>query len=72
MIDCLVDNRIYVALGGNAGSAHSSDAIGQLAASLMRHNRWHSKFDHAPFQLQYATDWPGWMTDERSIWQRDD
>ena len=68
MIDCLVDGRIYVAVGGNGGSAHSSDAIGKLAADLMLHNRWLSPLDHTPFRLQYADEWHDWMMDRRSVW----
>ncbi|MEM7531554.1 MAG: FAD-binding oxidoreductase [Chloroflexota bacterium] len=71
MIDCLVDGRIYVALGGNAGSAHPSDAIGRLAADLMRHNSWQSQLDHVPFQLQFSSDWHEWMTEQRSVIDRD-
>ncbi|MEM9777254.1 MAG: hypothetical protein AAF902_21940, partial [Chloroflexota bacterium] len=69
IIDQLADNQIYVALGGNAGAAHTSDAIGKLAADLMRHNRWCSDLDHEPFRIQYAADWHDWMSNPISIWQ---
>ncbi|MEM7800921.1 MAG: FAD-binding oxidoreductase [Chloroflexota bacterium] len=71
MIDVLVDGRIYVAVGGNAGSAHPSHAIGKLAADLLHHNRWRSELDHKPFQLQYAADWHDWMTGYATLWLTD-
>ena len=67
-IDCLQAGRIYVAIGGNGGSAHPSDAIGQLAASLMTHERWTSDLDPAPFQVQFANDWPAWMVNLSTGW----
>ena len=39
-IDAVVPGQVYVATGGNGSSAKSSDAIGQLAASLTWHNAW--------------------------------
>lgn len=69
MIDCLVDGRVYVAIGGNSGAAHPSDAIGKLAADLMQHNQWQSSLDLSLFQLQFAVDHEAWMSDPRSVWQ---
>lgn len=68
MIDCLIDGRVYVAAGGNAGAAHPSDAIGKLSADFMHHNRWTSNLDHTPFRLNYADEWPDWMTKMTSVW----
>ncbi|MCB8978023.1 MAG: FAD-binding oxidoreductase [Ardenticatenaceae bacterium] len=40
LIDAVVPGQVYVATGGNGSSAKSSDAIGQLAASLTWHDAW--------------------------------
>ncbi|MEZ4594704.1 MAG: FAD-dependent oxidoreductase [Chloroflexota bacterium] len=40
LIDAVVPGQVYVATGGNGSSAKSSDAIGQLAASLTWHGTW--------------------------------
>ncbi len=40
LIDTVVPGQVYVATGGNGSSAKSSDAIGQLAASLAWHDAW--------------------------------
>ncbi len=68
MIDCVVNGRVYVAVGGNGGSAHPSDAIGKLAADLMIHNEWRSHLEHKNFQAQYADDWSDWMSELTSVW----
>lgn len=52
-IDRLVPSRVYIAVGGNGGTAHTSDAIGKLAAELMVHDRWQSPLEHTPFQLSF-------------------
>ena len=51
IIDTLIPGRIYLAVGGNGGAAHPSDAIGQLAAGLMLHDAWLADMAHGPFQL---------------------
>ncbi len=68
MVDCLVDGRIYVAVDGNTGSAHPSDAIGKLTAELMMFNEWRSALPHKPFQKQLADDWHAWLTNPNSVW----
>ncbi|MAT97127.1 MAG: hypothetical protein CL608_08295 [Anaerolineaceae bacterium] len=51
-IDALVPGQVYVATGGNGSSAKSSDAIGQLAASLTWHDAWQDKeLDAALFRI---------------------
>lgn len=67
-IDCLQTDQLYVAIGGNGGSAHPSDAIGQLAATLMIHDRWISELDPAHFKLEFAQDWPAWMESVSTGW----
>ncbi len=49
-----VDERIFLATGGNGGSAHPSDAIGKLAADLVINGRWSSSLDPTLFQIIYA------------------
>lgn len=61
-IDTLIYDQIYVALGGNGGSAHPSDAIGKLAADLMHNGSWSSPITPHHFQLEYAADWQEWLT----------
>ncbi|MEM7346010.1 MAG: FAD-dependent oxidoreductase [Chloroflexota bacterium] len=60
-IDCLVPNQIYLAVGGNGGSAHPSDALGYLAAELMQSGAWSADIDPTPFQIQFADEWGEWM-----------
>lgn len=69
MIDALVPGRIYLATGGNGGSAHPSDAIGQLAADLMMNDRWLSPLPHDPFRICLARDWDDWMQTPSLLWQ---
>jgi hypothetical protein len=48
----MVPGQVYVATGGNGSSAKSSDAIGQLAASLTWHNAWQdTELDAALFGI---------------------
>ena len=66
MIDCVATTdsgtgQIYIAVGGNVGAAHPSDAIGKLAADLMHGDRWSSHIDRAPFQIAFADEWASWM-----------
>lgn len=52
LIDTVVPGQIYVATGGNGSSAKSSDAIGQLAASLTWHDAWQdTELDAALFAI---------------------
>ena len=51
-IDVMVPGQVYVAIGGNGSSAKSSDAIGQLAASLTWHDAWQdTELDAALFGI---------------------
>ena len=52
LIDAVVPGQIYVCTGGNGSSAKSSDAIGQLAASLTWHDAWQdTELDAALFKI---------------------
>jgi methionyl-tRNA synthetase len=55
-IDCVDGERIFVATGGNAMGAKSSDAIGKLAAELMHHGRWVDELAHDNFRAFFADD----------------
>ena len=68
MVDCLVPDRIYTAIAGIAGAAHSSDAIGKLAADLMMGEEWPSAIPREPFRVQFADEWRGWMGQATSVW----
>ncbi len=64
MIDSLDESnprQLYVAVGGNLGAAHSSDAIGKLAADLMVYDRWISRVDRTPFRVAFADEWESWL-----------
>ncbi len=51
-IDAMVPGQVYVATGGNGSSAKSSDAIGQLGASLTWHEEWQdTELDAALFSI---------------------
>ena len=54
IIDEIVPGRVYGAIGGNAGAAHTSDAIGRLAADKMR-GKWSATVDPSHFTLTNAT-----------------
>jgi glycine/D-amino acid oxidase-like deaminating enzyme len=52
LIDVVVPGQVYVCTGGNGSSAKSSDAIGQLAASLTWHDAWQdTELDATLFQI---------------------
>jgi len=52
LIDSVMPGQVYVCTGGNGSSAKSSDAIGQLAASLTWHDAWQDKeLDAALFSI---------------------
>jgi glycine/D-amino acid oxidase-like deaminating enzyme len=70
MIDVLEYNQIYVAVGGNGGGAHPSDAIGKLAADLMLQNDWGSDLPREPFRLQFADEWGEWMHQLSFVWDK--
>ena len=53
--------QLFIAAGGNAGAAHSSDAIGKLAADLMLREAWPQEIEHDPFGLHFADEWREWM-----------
>jgi sarcosine oxidase len=52
-IDSIDGERLFVATGGNGTSAKSSDAIGQLAASLVLNGAWVDALDGALFRAQW-------------------
>jgi sarcosine oxidase len=54
-----VDERIFVATGGNGMGAKASDAIGKLAAALMVDGRWTDELDPACFRAIYEDDIAG-------------
>jgi sarcosine oxidase len=61
-IDAVVPGQVYVATGGNGSSAKSSDAIGQLAASLAWHDAWPDTVlnaSHFQTQTRPAVNGPG-------------
>lgn len=51
IIDAVVPEKLYVAVGGNGSSAACADALGELAAKLMVHNRWKDHLEHLLFQV---------------------
>jgi sarcosine oxidase len=50
-----VDDGVYVAAGGNGGSAKSSDALGRLAVTVARGESWPPEIPSELFRAQYAT-----------------
>lgn len=53
-IDGLVNNRLYVATGGNGSGAKSSDAIGHLAANLVKTGKWKDDLPQELFKAKLA------------------
>jgi len=51
-----VDDNVYVAAGGNGGSAKSSDALGRLAATVVRDEPWPDVVRRDLFAAQFADD----------------
>ena len=49
-----LSNGIFDAAGGNGGSAKSSDALGQLAATLAQKEPWPQEIPRDLFRAQYA------------------
>jgi len=52
IIKPVVDDRLYVAVGGNGSSAYCSDALGHLAAGLVVHRKWTDSLDQAVFDYE--------------------
>jgi sarcosine oxidase len=47
-----LDERLFVATGGNGTAAKCADTLGYLAAQLMRGEAWEPVFERAMFQVQ--------------------
>lgn len=61
-IDSLVDNQVYVAIGGNGRSAKWADPLGALAASLTIANHWVDPLPASRFEAVFdnqPTNWVG-------------
>ena len=53
-IDELVKGRLYVAAGGNGSGAKSSDAIGKLAAGLVKTGQWKDDLPKESFEVHFS------------------
>ncbi|MDQ3248360.1 MAG: FAD-binding oxidoreductase, partial [Chloroflexota bacterium] len=51
-----LDERLFIATGGNGSSAKCSDTLGYLAAGLLLDQPWPDDFDRHEFRVLYATD----------------
>jgi glycine/D-amino acid oxidase-like deaminating enzyme len=49
-----IDERLFVATGGNGASAQTSDTLGWLAAELVLQNAWVEPFRREAFRAVYA------------------
>jgi len=48
-----VDERIFVATGGNGQGAKGADTLGELAAGFMHDGRWLADIPREPFRVRY-------------------
>jgi glycine/D-amino acid oxidase-like deaminating enzyme len=51
-----VDDRVFVATGGNGMGAKSSDAVGKIAADLVLHGAWADELDPRHFRAIFEGD----------------
>ena len=65
-IDEVVEDRVYVAVGGNGHSAKWCQELGSMTSQLVADGEWDASIPREPFRAVFAGEESGW--DIRDLW----